>query len=318
MRSARMRLTRMARVGGKLLRRLRALAVGASLLGLTSPGVALEPSAAPSRPSDATRRAQRVLLERAKERYDAGGAAKTEEEARPHLVGALDALHLAYALIPASWLLFNMAQVQSRLGACHEAADLYHRFLASDPAPEAKATAERALQLLGSCADANRDATEAGGLPPALLLPSEASVLYPPAGDPAPIAPAERVAAEPAAPAPDGGGIAPVLPWAFGSLAVMSGVAGAVYWAEANAAKDDLDQIRVAGPQVAETQERGESARDMSRIFGGLAVGFAVAAGVSYWLVRDEPDEALAPQALERWTLFPLEGGAAAAYSGAF
>jgi hypothetical protein len=310
----------MARVGGKLQRRLRALAVGASLLGLASPGVALEPSpsAASSRPSDATRRAQRALLERAKERYDAGGAAQTEEEARPHLVGALDALHLAYSLIPAPWLLFNMAQVQSRLGACQEAADLYHRFLASDPAPEAKATAERALQLLGSCADANRAPNEAGGLPPALVLPSEASALYPPAGEPARVAPPEQVAAAPAAPAADDGGIAPVLPWAFGSLAVMSGVAGAVYWAEANAAKDELDEIQVAGPKVAETQERGESAQDMSRIFGGLAVGFAVAAGVSYWFLRDGPDEEPVPPALQSWTVVPLKGGAGAAYSGAF
>jgi len=309
----------MARVGGRLRCRLRALAVGVSLLGLASPGVAAEPtpSSALSPPSDATRRAQRALLERAKERYDAGGAAKTEEEARPHLVGALDALHLAYGLIPAPWLLFNMAQVQSRLGACHEAADLYHRFLASGPAPEAKATAERALQLLGSCGDANRDLGESGGLPPGLVLPSEASALYSPAGDPAPLARAERVAAEPA-PASDDVGIGPVLPWAFGSLAVMSGAAGAVYWAEANAAKDDLDQIRVAGPQVAETQERGESAQNMSKIFGGLAVGFAVAAGVSYWLLRDAPEEAPVPQALQRWTVVPLEGGAAAGYSGAF
>ena len=56
----------------------------------------------------------------------------------------------------------------------------------------------------------------------------------------------------------------------------------------------------------------------MSRIFGGLALGFSVAAGVSYWLSRDEPNEAPVPQALQRWTLVPLEGGAAAAYSGAF
>jgi hypothetical protein len=309
----------MARVGGQLRRRLRVLTVGASLLGLASPAVAVAPSAtsAPSPPSDATRRAQRALLERAKERYDAGGAAKSEDEARPHLVGALDALHLAYGLIPAPWLLFNMAQVQSRLGACNEAADLYHRFLASEPAPEAKATAERALQLLGSCADANREPGEPGGLPPGLVLPSEATALYSPAGEPAPVARTEPVAVEPG-PASDRGGIAPVLPWAFGSLAVMSGVAGAVYWAEANSAKDELDEIRVAGPQVAETQERGESAQDMSRIFGGLAIGFAVAAGVSYWLSRDEPDEAPVPQALQRWTLVPLEGGGAAAYSGAF
>jgi hypothetical protein len=253
-----------------------------------------------------------MLLERAKERYEAGRAAGADDAARPHLEGALDALHLAYQLSPAPWLLFNMAQVQSRLGACSEAADLYRRFLASDPAPAARSSAQQALGLLGTCEDGLAPPPD-DSLAPGLLLATGLSTMFeadrirpPPAREAAPEAPA-------------GASATAILPWAFGGLALMSGVAGAIYWNEAHAAKRDLDRISVAGPEVTRTQQRGESAQDLAQVFGGVAVGFALAAAGSYWwLERDKKTETPLTGALRRLSVSPLEGGAAAIYHSAF
>ena len=299
--------------------RLRAVAVGLTVLALapgahaTAPAPAGVGTATGSHgPGDATRRAQRRLLERAKQRFEAGRG--DGAEAREHLEGAVDALNLAYALSPEPWLLFNMAQVQSRLGACREAADLYRRFLASDPAPEARTSAERALQLLGTCDTAELEPSLGDGLAPSLFLGApDASIFW--AGGTAAARPLPTPAIEEAS---GSSSVVAVLPWACGSLAVMSGVAGLVYWNEAQSAKDDLDAIRVGGPRVAETQQRGESAQDLAQVFGGCAIGFALAAGASYWWLRSsEPDEA-PPGVLGGLTWFPLQGGAGAAYRSAF
>jgi hypothetical protein len=260
---------------------------------------------------NASRRAQRLLLERAKERYEAGRAAEDAAAARPHFEGALDALHLTYRLWPAPWLLFNMAQVQSRLGACNEAADLYQRFLASNPAPAARANAEQALDLLGTCEDGGLAAAPDDSMEPGLLLAPDLTSMFEP--DPAVPPPAVPPAQAPAATR-----VADILPWAFGGLAVMSGVAATVYWQEANSAKSDLDALSVAGPEVARTQQRGESALELSRIFGGVAVGFALAAVGSYWWLEHEKKEAPLAAALGGLSLTPLEGGAAAAFHSEF
>lgn len=248
-----------------------------------------------------------MLLERAKQRYEAGRGGGTD--ARQQLESALDALHLAYQLGPAPWLLFNLAQVQSRLGACHEATDLYQRFLASDPAPEARASAEEALGLLGSCEEANREPAPGDGLPPGLRLwlgPDSSFLL-------GAARPAALPTAGPSQPEEAGRTIAAV-PWVFGGLSVMSGAAGLVFYHEAHTAKHDLDQLRIAGPNVAATRERGESAQDLARAFGGLAVGFALAAGVSYWWLASDPEAPPVVTALERIAWLPLQGGAGAAY----
>jgi hypothetical protein len=307
-------------------RRLRCgFLVAGSLLALAARVTAADPNPAGPNPADdlvgtasepldqALRRAQRMLLERAKQRYEAGrGAAGAE--AGPHLEGALDALDLAHHLAPAPWLLFNMAQVRSQLGACSEAADLYHRFLASDPAPEAKRSAEKALELLGACEESSPVARAENGLAPALRIPSSVDAIFAGQGVTATPEPPASVTGEPA----EENGVARALPWAFGSLSVISAVAGAVYWSEALDAKHDLDQIRIAGPDVAATQRRGESARDLARVFGGLSVGFALAAGASYLWLRPEREEAPLAATLERISWIPLVGGAGASYRSEF
>lgn len=280
--------------------------------GARPSGTAVRPVAALPAPTvvgDGLRGAQRMLLERAKQRYEAGRGAG--DDARPHLEGALDALDLAYRLAPAPWLLFNMAQVQSRLGACSEAADLYQRFLASQPAPEARRSTEEALELLGACEDSDGRRPTVELLPGLRVASSLDSIAAHGLAAPSP---SLTVDAEPMGEV----SVARILPWAFGSLAVISGVAGAIYWGEARSAKHDLDRIRVAGPAVAQTQERGESAQSFARVFAGLAVGLALTTGASYWWLRPEPGEASIARALEHVSWLPLAGGGAAAYRSEF
>lgn len=260
---------------------------------------------------DATRRAQRLLLERAKQRYEAGRAATEAAAARPHLEGALDALHLTYQLWPAPWLLFNMAQVQSQLGACSEAADLYQRFLASHPAPAARTSAEQALALLGTCESGGLAPAPDDSLAPDLVLALDLTSMFEPESE-------ARLTSPPMPEAPAAARVGTILPWAFGGLAVMSGVASALYWNEANTAKSDLDRLRVAGPEVTRTQQRGESALGLARVFGGVAVGLALAAAGSYWWLENQEQEPPLAAALGRLSLTPLEGGGAAAFYSEF
>jgi hypothetical protein len=305
-----------ARAQGLTARRLGMLALLARLASSSAAQAEAPAQAGAQVPAggDALRRAQRMLLEKAKQRYEAGRREPAAEEARAQLEGALGALDLAYRLAPAPWLLFNMAQVESQLGACGEAADLYRRYLASDPAPEARASAEQALGLLGSC-DGSSERAEGDGLLPGLRSPSSIDSLTG-AASPAPLPSRRELAAEAVA-SGDSGSALTALPWAFGGLAVMSGVAGVVYWNEAHSAKRDLDRIRVAGPEVAQTQERGESAQNLSRVFGGFAVGFALAAGASCLWLRPERGEAPAVSS-PTLSVLPLEGGAGAVYRSAF
>jgi hypothetical protein len=255
-----------------------------------------------------------MLLERAKQRYEAGRSAAGEEEARPHLERALDALDLAYRLSPAPWLLFNMAQVQSQLGACSKAADLYQRFLTSSPASDAKRSAERALALLGSCEEPGSLPRAEDGLMPGLLIPSSLDAIFLARG----VSAAPEPLAATSEPAGEEGGVARALPWAFGSLSVISAIAGAVYWSEALDAKQDLDRLRVAGPDVARTQGRGESAQDLARVFAGFAVGLALAAGASHLWLRPDQQEAPLAKTLERLSWLPVAGGAGASYRSEF
>jgi len=294
-------------------RRLRALIIGGSILTGSSRLLAAEPepsseaSASPAALNDSLRYARRRLLERAKERYEAGRG--SGEDARLHLEQALDALVLAYRLGPAPWLLFNLAQVQSRLGACREATELYEQFLASNPGPDAKSSAEEALALLGSCEESQREPSLSEGLSPGLRAQLSFDALFA----------AYRTGAAPAS-LPMGGAEATedrgalVWPWALAGLSVTSGLAAAVFYGEARDAKQDLDQLRVAGPLVAQTQHRGESAQVLARVFGGVAIGLALAAGASYWWPRAEPSEAGPGAALERLSWLPLTGGGGASY----
>ncbi len=303
-----------ARRSARARRSIAQILLGCTLLSAGAAGAA-EP-AAPPRPDTARSsavpeaalvRARRQLLERAKQRFEAGRG--EGEEARQQLEGALDALRLAYRLTPAPWLLFNLAQVKSRLGACQEATELYQRFIASTAAPEARASAEQAVKLLGQCAEPSPLSSD-DGLEPGLLPPTELALLAE-VEERTPPASLSSASAEPAT-APSGVG---AWPWIFGGLALGSALAAAFFYGEALDAKHDLDRLQVGGPQVLDAQERGQTAQSAARVFGGFSLGFALATGASLWPWggRSEAPEAAAPQ------LGRLRGlGAGASYSFEF
>jgi hypothetical protein len=294
---------------------LRALVVASGLWTAARPAGAAEPRVDPeaaadrSTPADdALRHAQRRLLERAKQHYEAG----RQEGADAHyeLERALDALRLAHRLRPAPWMLFNLAQVQSQLGGCRRATELYQQFVASDPGPEARASAERALQLLGGCAQAPEPSL-GDGLPPGLERSlSPASLPEQLARATAPSLLLEEARAVSSGTDADP---APWL-WAFAGVSVTSALVATVFYGQAHAAKADLDRLRVAGPRVTETQERGEIALDRARAFGGLSAGFALAVGATYWLYPTPSDEAVPSSGWSRLSWVPLEGGGVGAY----
>lgn len=291
-----------SRPGGKVRRWLARGLLGGVVL--TAGGAGAAESGAPE---GALVQARRQLLERAKERFEAGRG--NGLEARQQLEGALDALRLAYQLAPAPWLLFNLAQVKSRLGACQEATELYQRFLASQPAPEARASAEQAMELLGQCTEPAPLTTD-DGLEPGLLPPSSLALVAQVADRSGPAA----LSSAPAEPAAIESAIRP-WPWIFGGLALSSAVAAAFFYSEAVDAKDDLDRLQLGGPLVAQTQQRGESAQAAARVLGGFTLGFGLATGVSLWPWRASSEApAAAPPQLGRLRAL----GAGASYSFEF
>jgi tetratricopeptide (TPR) repeat protein len=303
----------------ELSRRLLNLSLAGSIL-LAAPVLRAEDGVGPASPtpsasalhegseSGGVQRARRMLLERAKQRYDAGR--RGGEDAKQQLESALDALLLAYQLSPAPWLLFNLAQVRSQLGHCDEAAELYRRFLASEPGPAARASAGQALHLLGACDTPGTQPELDDALLPGLREASSLESLNA-SGAPSPLPASSEESA------PDREDVR-VWPWAFAGVAATAGAAAVVFYGQAHAAQQDLDRIRIGGPQVAETQQRGESALTFARVFGGIALGFGLAAGASFWWPRAEPDEAPHAPGLARLSLLPLERGAGAAYGFEF
>lgn len=278
------------------------------LLGCVVLSAGAAGAAEPEGTVDAWTVARRQLLERAKERFEAGRG--NGLEARQQLEGALDALRLAYRLTPAPWLLFNLAQVKSRLGACQEATELYQRFLASQPAPEARASAEQAMKLLGQCTELAPPSTD-DGLEPGLLTASSRRLVAEVAQRSGPVV----LSSAPAEPASVESSVEP-WPWIFGGLALTSAVAAAFFYSEAVAAKDDLDRLQMGGPLVAQTQQRGKSAQSAARVFGGFTLGFALATGASLWPPWRRSDEAPAVAAPQLGRLRVL--GAGASYSFEF
>jgi len=64
---------------------------------------------------------------------------------------AIVAFKEAYVLAPSPGLLFNLAQAYRLQGNCDDAAIMYRRYLASNPAPDARAIAETHLATVERC-----------------------------------------------------------------------------------------------------------------------------------------------------------------------
>ena len=255
--------------------------------------------------------AQRFLVARAAERF--ATAREETPEGRQQLESALDALQLALTFAPEPWVDFNLAQVQSRLGHCQQARALYQRFLEIERSERARADAEQRLAALSACQEDTADAespagvTELGGFEPELREPGS-----------------DRLASEWPALAPEFQLMEPepgsalrlerALPMSLAALSVLAGGAAAIYWGQALDAKHDLTRLRVAGPRVPETQERGRSAQTSAVVWSSVAGALAIAAVGSYWWLR-APEPSDAPSG---WALFSLERGAGAVYGSVF
>ena len=182
---------------------------------------------------------------------------------------AIAAFEHAYVIAPSPGLLFDLAQSYRLSGDCADAAWMYRRYLASDPAPERRAIAEEHLADVAHC-----------GRTVALEGPPEAAA-KPPAPRPAPVTrpvAASVVATVPPAPSR----LRQTAAW----IGVSGGVVlvGAAYFAlDAHAASDQVSAAFAHGgngADVARLDARGRRSATLATVLGaggGLAVAGAAA-----------------------------------------
>ena len=215
-------------------------------------------------------------------RADRDGSTRVPHEARVladlgrafHEAGLYDkaiaAFEHAYVIAPSPGLLFDLAQSYRLSGDCADAAWMYRRYLASDPAPEGRAIAEEHLADVAHCGHADvalEGAPEAAAKPPAsprprATQPATAAVV-------ATVPPARSRLRETAA-------------W----IGVSGGVVlvGAAYFAlDAHAASDQVSAAfahGADGADVARLDARGRRSATLATVLGaggGLAVVGAAA-----------------------------------------
>jgi tetratricopeptide (TPR) repeat protein len=208
----------------------------------------------------------RSLAERGRAFHDAGDYAN-----------AITAFTQAYVMAPSPALLFNLAQAYRLQGNCDDAALMYRRFLAANPAPEQRALAESHLATVERCMHKL-----------ALHIPVETAARRAIA---APLA--EPLAMRAVAPPPSRA--AQIEKGVGLGLAISGGVSLAVagyYAVQAHQAESDVADLYMRGGKwkdIAAIDERGQSAATAARWFGaGGAVG--VVGGVVTYLIgkRDE------------------------------
>jgi tetratricopeptide (TPR) repeat protein len=208
----------------------------------------------------------RTLAERGRAFHDAGDYPQ-----------AIAAFTQAYVIAPSPALLFNLAQAYRLLGNCDDAALMYRRYLATNPAPEQRALAEAHLANVERCLHKL-----------ALHIPNET-----PSSQSVAAAPAQPRVTAIAAPAVSRR--AQIEKDIGVGLAIGGGVSLAVaayYAMQAHDAADDVAAAYARGgkwQQIAPLDERGQSASTRAKLFGaGGALG--VAGGVVTYLLgrRDE------------------------------
>jgi len=204
-------------------------------------------------------------------------------ERQPELLEqALDALELGMLLSPAPGLVFNAALVQQRLGHCSEAAELFRRFLALPTSGKSRERAEQQLSQLASC-------TESEPQRAALVLPGVSLEVELPPSAPDRYAPVlgwrEFAESEPE----PGIGAGRIAFWSLAAGAVLSAGYAVVCVAQAGSAHEDFERLATSGgdpEQLAAAQQAGQSAQTRARIFGGVAAGLGLGAGLVFWLTR--------------------------------
>jgi hypothetical protein len=223
----------------------------------------------PAEPTEVTVRAACGLLRsKALERWDTGD-----------LEGAVRALRLAFDLFPDPRFSFNIAQLERQRGRCDEARAEYQRYLELDPEGAWAKEASAHLEELASCEPSQRQ-----------LLPDDPLLLSPtwlPAPLPARLAPTEVASAA----GESHTDWRRVLPPALGAAALLSAVAGTLFYFEADAALQDAHQA--SGNYTAKDERRrreGEVALQRARGLGLSAAALGLSALGSYLLwAHEEP-----------------------------
>jgi len=208
----------------------------------------------------------RTLAERGRAFHDAGEYSQ-----------AIAAFTLAYVIAPSPALLFNLAQAYRLQGNCDDAALMYRRFLATNPAPEQRALAESHLANVERCLH------KIG-----LHIPLETASAHATA---APLAQMRLTATD----APPVSRRAQIEKDVGVGLAIGGGVSLAVaayYAVQAHDAANDVAAAYARGgkwQQIAPIDDRGQSAATRAKLFGaGGALGLA--GGIVTYLLgrRDE------------------------------
>jgi hypothetical protein len=254
-----------------------------------------------------------VLVTKAKERFNRG----VLQQSRDDLETALDALEIAFALLPEPELLLNMAQVERRLERCGSARSLYERYLRTNASAQGRTVAEHNLAALAGCSDATAgeaplESWQLVELPSAARLGVELPVLGwetlrdAHRGDETPSASGEA-------------SVMDVAPWFLVGAGSVSAILAGAFWVRSRAAHAELEATDSPTRAVA-LLERGEAAQQTAGILGGVAVGLEVAA-LGLFLLRGDSGEAIespVTSTLDRLSLTARAGGADAAFCWKF
>lgn len=211
----------------------------------------------------------RTLADRGRAYHDAGDYSD-----------AITAFTQAYVIAPSPALLFNLAQAYRLQGNCDDAALMYRRFLATNPAPEQRVLAENHLANVERCLHKL-----------ALHIPIETETRR----GPVPSRPAPALVAAHAAPL---GSRRAQIEKDVGIGLVLGGSASlaiATYYAvQAHDAADEVAGIYARGGKwkdVADTDARGKSAATTAKLFGaGGALG--IAGGIVSYLIGRHNEQA--------------------------
>jgi tetratricopeptide (TPR) repeat protein len=261
------------------------LIVISALAAVPSPARAGEPDALEAIPPKA-----RLLATKGRAAHEHGDYA-----------GAIAAFKEAYVMAPAPELLFNLAQAYRIQGNCEDAAMMYHRYLGSNPSPDARTLAEAHLATVERCVHQR-----------GLHIPMDASMAYLELAPPPP-APGPMVDTPAAAPRSAG-----KLEQTIGiGVTIGGGAALAVagYYAyQAHEASQEVEHayaIGGKGKDVAAIDARGIRAATTAKIFG-IAGGAAVVTGVTLFVLGKRAEH-LPPIAIA-----PTRSGAEVSYAWRF
>lgn len=252
-------------------------------------------------------RARQFLLKLAKAHYNAGRADSANDQEQYAL--SLAALHLAHALAPKQWLLFNMAQVERKLGHCRQAHQHYTRALEGTPGKQARADAEHGLSTMAECHTSDE----------ASLFPLGIEVSHSQQFASLPVElPAALILADSSQKSADS-----VLPpiWVSGglaALAVVSSSASFHFWEQAKARERDYNRRLVAGPEVQKLAKNGYAAQAKSLFFASLALSLSVGATVNWLTPHPRVERKPTEPSLGSFGWHPVEGGGVVRYIAQF